>query len=126
VVKTRLEPIEFGTAVKHFVERKSERNAPPEMLQPFRSDEWELVTVEALESNGKWFSAGWRRRIGGRMWFLAFGRSGDTSEVITVFPTTDHPLAVFKNGPEVVRPENPFFGKVERVNRALMEEARLA
>jgi hypothetical protein len=39
VVKTRLEPIEFGTAVKHLVERKSEREAPHEMLQAFRSDE---------------------------------------------------------------------------------------
>ena len=67
VVRTRLEPIDFGGRVKHSVERLEERTPPPELLEPFVSREWELVTVEVLESNGKWFSAGWRRRIGSEL-----------------------------------------------------------
>lgn len=125
VVRARLEPIELGRVVAHFLERESERQPPEGLLEPFRSDRWELVTVEALESNGKWFSAGWRRRIGGESWFLVFGRSGDESVIVTTFPTSDRRIEAFKADAEViVRPDDPFYGKVDQVNRALMEEAR--
>lgn len=125
VVKTRLEPIEFGMGVKHFVEREAERQPPGELLGPFRSADWELVTVETLESNGKWFSAGWRRRIGTESWFLVFGRSGDKSVIVTVFPTSDRRIEAFKAEAEgIVRPGDPFFDKVARVNQALMDQER--
>lgn len=124
VVRTWLEPIGLGRGVAHFLERESERQPPDGLLEPFRSDRWELVTVEALESSGKWFSAGWRRRIGGESWFLVFGRSGAKSVVVTIFPTTDKRIDAFKADADViVRPEDPFYGKVDQVNRALMEEA---
>lgn len=124
VVRTRLEPIELGRGVAHFLERESERQPPKELLEPFRSDRWELVTVEALESNGKWFSAGWRRRIEGESWFLVFGRSGNESVIVTTFPTSDRRIEAFKADANViVRPDDPFYGKVDQVNRALMEDA---
>lgn len=125
VVRTRLEPIELGRGVAHFLERESERQPPEELLQPFRSDRWELVTVEVLESTGKWFSAGWRRRIEGESWFLVFGRSGNESVIVTTFPTSDRRIEAFKADADViVRPEDSFYEKVDQVNQALMEEAK--
>ena len=123
VVQTRLEPIELGKDVAHFVERERERVPPAELLEPFMSSDWELVTVEALESSGKWFSAGWRRQVGDESWFLVFGSSGDRSVIVTVFPTSDKQIAAFKaEADTIVRPGDPFYARVDQVNRALMEQ----
>ena len=124
MVQSRLEPIELGRSIEHFVEREAEREPPPELLSPFVSREWELVTVDALVTSGKWFAAGWRRDIAGTPWFLVFGSSGGHTEVVTVFPTTDEPLAKFKNSSEIVRPDDPFFDKVDKVNQELMGQVR--
>jgi hypothetical protein len=124
VVRTRLEPIEFGRRINPFLERAAERLPPNELLAPFVSADWELVTVDALVSSGKWFSAGWRRKLGDGTWFLVFGRSGDSSELITVFPTEpiDIPLKDFNNGPEIVHPDDPFYAKVDRVDCELLQQ----
>ena len=121
VVRSRLEPIDFGRSVAHFVQREAERDPPAEILGPFSSSDWELVTVEALISSGKWFTAGWRRVVKAETWFLAFGRSGSTSELVTAYPAPSGvPIARFKNGPDIVQPDDPFFQDVDRVNRGLM------
>jgi hypothetical protein len=95
---------------------------PVKFSLPFVSADWELVTVDALVSSGKWFSAGWRRQIGVETWFLAFGRSGDSSEILTVYRTSrgDAPLSQFKNALDIVQPDDPFYVKVDRVNRELL------
>lgn len=121
VVKTRLEPITLGTSIAHYLERAAERQPPAELVAPFTSREWELFTIEALESTGRWISAGWRRRIGRDIWVLIFGKD---SNLVTVYNAGRRwvPLAEFKNTKDIVQPSDPFYGKVEAENARLMRD----
>lgn len=114
------EPIDLKLHPTHHLIRRGQRNPPPEIYGSFRSAQWELVTVEVL-GNGKWFSSGWRRRIGEETWFLVLG---GRNEIVTLYCSEvgmDVPVRDFKNNISIVQQGDPFFGFVNDVNQALLE-----
>jgi hypothetical protein len=97
----------------HFKDRESERAFPSELVQPFDPQAWDLLTADVLNS-GKFMRTTWSRVFQGRRWFIVFAK-GDVAVTVYSGALTRRLL-----GPEIVK-NGPFYEKVSRVHRALME-----
>ena len=66
----------------HASERNAKWSFPVEIVTPFRSEEWDVLTAEVLPS-GKFMRSTWSRVHEGRRWLVTFAKG---NVVVTAYP----------------------------------------